>query len=626
MPNPFNPAQFGMYMQQTYQQPIVKEYNINVDGMRGDHLRAGMIYEDVLPSNISLGSANSLGERVTIFDFIRSIMFSKGDGEDINVDSDGHDSILSHLKFMDLNPYNSYKFSANPYKGLPYGFLLYRSCYPIRHNTRSQSDVICANNSTGVNVRIYRMTDGAFMVNKLSKDNKSFTCFDVWREMTFYEYIRERIVKKNICPNFSIMYGYHLPTKCGVNFDDIENVKDIKREYSSIKAQDTNINSRNLPVMSNLRELDNLRKHKDTKLPSNVLLMETNNGALKSAVPLTVDPNSYSGKALVTLTEAPNYTLFGWASVTYSKEGNIKRMTNTGYHPKEVWYGVLFQLMAALYTMQIHGICIKDFSLDKNVFIKDLSLSGNVTNYWKYIIDGIEYYIPNNGYLVMIDSNYRELNTSHQNRFINDNTVELIGGGSDKQQTGEEKKLFGEIFNDKRENIKKDVFDIFKSVMNTNVFGQDYKNHGGCNLPDGVKSLLNRINADCITDNDYDIGKYFYNHMFMFMNNRVGTFLKESEVQNIRKGVVTDFKRGQIAVYNDEYGSNKFCVYLNSENGQCRIITKNDHNNKEIILIQIPHGNIFGYTRVEPIIQTFKANTSNLNEDDLLETYIINSS
>jgi hypothetical protein len=640
MPNPFNPAQFGAYMQHAYQQPpIIKEYNINIDGMRGDHLRAGMIYEDVLPSNISLGSANSLGERVTIFDFIRSIMFSKGDGEDINVDSDGHDSILSHLKFMDLNPYNSYKFSNNPYKGLPYGFLLYRSCYPIRHNTRSQSDVICASNSTGVNVRVYRVTEGAYMVNKLSQNQKTFTDFDIWREMTFYEYVRERIIKKNICPNFSIMYGYHLPTKCGINFDDIENVKDIKREYSSIKAQDTNINSRNLPLMSNLRELDKLKKHRG-KLPSNVLLVETGDGVPKSAVPIAVNPDSYSGKALVALTEAPNYTLFGWASVTYSREGNIKRMKNTGYHPKNVWFGVLFQLMVALYTMQIHGICIKDFSLDKNVFIKDLSLSGNVTNYWKYIIDGVEYYIPNNGYLVLIDSNFRELNTSHQNKFIIDrdnntnnlniddnNVVELTGGqnGGNKVNKQEEHKLYGKIFDDNCDNIKKDVFDMFKSVMNTNVFGQDYKNHGGCNLPDDVTSLLNRISNDCMRDNDYDIGKYFHNHMYMFMNNRVGSYLKESETQNVRRGVVTDLKRGQIAVYNDEYGSNKFCVYLNSNEGQCRIITKNNHDDREMIIVQVPHGNIFGYTKVEPIVQIFKANTSNLNEEDLLETYVINS-
>ena len=655
MPNPFNPAQFGSYMQQAYQPaPIIKDYTINVDGLRGDHLKAGMIYEDVLPTNISLGTANSLGERVTIFDFVRSIMFSKGDGDDINVDSDGHDSILSHLKFMDLNPYNAYKFSLNPYKGLPPGFLLYRSCYPIRQNIMNQSDVVCAKNSTGMNVRVYQVTEGAFMVNKLSSNSKAFTEFDVWREMTYYEYIRERILKKNVCPNFAIMYGYHLPTKCGINFSDIENVNDIQKDYSSLPPIPSNIdlNNHNIPIKSDLKNMDKLRKHKGP-LPSNVLLIETNKGVPGKAVPMAIDPNSYTGKALIALTEAPNYSLFGWASVTYSREGNIKRMQNTGYHPESVWYGVLFQLMAALYTMQIHGIVIKDFSLDKNVFVKDLSLSGNVTDYWKYIIDGIEYYVPNNGYLVLIDTNYRELTKSHENKFLIDNkdmgkpkasvtvtNVFDLGMSIDEnakpddvivEENKEEKKLHGVIFDDltneyTQETVKKDVFNMFKSVMNTNVYGQDFKNHGGCNLPDGVTSLLNRIGGSCNTDSDYDIGKYFHEHMFMFINNRVGTYLREAETPNVRRGISANFKKGQIAVYNDEYGSEKFCIYVGSVDGSsCKIITRESHENKNMISQNIPNGNVHGYTKVDPIVQTFKANESNLNEEDLLETYIINS-
>ena len=77
MPNPFNPSQFGTYMRHTYQPQIIKEYNINIEGVNGDHLKTGLIYEDILPSNISLGTFNSVGERTTIYDFIRSIMFQK---------------------------------------------------------------------------------------------------------------------------------------------------------------------------------------------------------------------------------------------------------------------------------------------------------------------------------------------------------------------------------------------------------------------------------------------------------------------------------------------------------------------------------------------------------------------
>ena len=93
---------------------------------------------------------------------------------------------------MDLNPYNSHRFSLNPYKGLPKGFLLYRSCYPIRRDERQDTNVICAPESTGINVRIYKLTEGAYLVNKLS-NILDYTDFDEWREISFYEFIREKL-------------------------------------------------------------------------------------------------------------------------------------------------------------------------------------------------------------------------------------------------------------------------------------------------------------------------------------------------------------------------------------------------------------------------------------------------
>ncbi len=634
MPNPFNPPQFASYMQQTYQPPIIKEYNISINGLNGDHLRAGMIYEDILPNNISLGTAKTLGERITIYEYMRSIMFSKGDGEDINVDSDGHDSILAHLKFMDLNPYNTYKFSLNPYKGLPFGFLLYRSCYPIRQNVMTRSDVICARDSTGINVRVYQVTDGAYAINKLSKDSKKYNEYDVWREMIFYEYVRERIVKKKVCPNFVVMYGYHMPTKCGINFNDIENVKDIKKEYSSLPPMPGDPRNYNGSTYNNFRMNIEMTRQGQV-LPNKMLIV---NGNRPTTTVEMSNPDAYTGKALVALTEAPNYSVFGWASKIYARHGNIQRMTNTGFHPKEVWFGVLFQMMAALYVMQIEGIVIKDFSMDKNVFIKDLTSSGNVTSYWKYIINGIEYYIPNHGYLVMIDSNFRELNMSDTNKFLNTvpstptvPEIELDRNLPEAVRTGvrtETYKLSGMIFGDEsseytKQKIAEDVFKIFKSVMDTNVFGNDFSNNGGGNIPDSVLSLLNNINKACAGDTKFDIGVYFKDYMTMFMNNRIGTLLKESEIANVQTGIATDMKCGDIATYKDEHGATRYCMFIKTEGGVCTIMTRTKYNSPDIVSANISNGNIGGYSKANPVVQTFKINESNLNEEDLLETYSI---
>ena len=61
------------------------------------------------------------------------------------------------------------------------------------------------------------------------------------------------------------------------------------------------------------------------------------------------------------------------------------------------------------------------------------------------------------------------------------------------------------------------------------------------------------------------------------------------------------------------------------DGSSCEVLTKENHEGKDMVLKNIPNGNVHGYTKVEPIVQTFKANESNLTEEDLLETYTINS-
>jgi hypothetical protein len=301
-------------------------------------------------------------------------------------------------------------------------------------------------------------------------------------------------------------------------------------------------------------------------------------------------------------------------------------------------------MMAALYVMQIEGIVIKDFSMEKNVFIKDMSLHGNVTSYWKYIINGIEYYIPNHGYLVMIDSNFRELNKSETDKFAAAKPPEqpgpLVALDASGPETNtadvaigsvnvETRKLKGVIFGDEnaeytKEHIKNEVFDMFKSVTNGNIFGNDFMNHGGTSIPDEVSSLFTRIGKDYSSSGaETNIGKYIKKHMTMFMHNRIGTLLKESEIVNVQNGIITDMKCGDIVTYRDNDGAQRFCMFIETKDGKCTIMTRQLHNSPEITSQVAPNGNVGGYSRVNPIVQTFKVNESNLNEEDLLETYAI---
>jgi hypothetical protein len=50
---------------------------------------------------------------------------------------------------------------------------------------------------------------------------------------------------------------------------------------------------------------------------------------------------------------------------------------------------------------------VKLFSAD--IYIKDISQHENIVTYWKYKIKNFEFYVPNYGYLVLFDSNFKDL-------------------------------------------------------------------------------------------------------------------------------------------------------------------------------------------------------------------------
>jgi hypothetical protein len=689
---------------------IVNKYSISTNGPTGDHSKIGYIYEDTLPSKQFSAAYDSIGERLNLLLFIRASIYNNTDGTNTSLTGDGENSLLSHIKFNELNPYNSYRFSSNPYMGLPEGYLIYRSCYPIRH-VPENSNVACAKDSTAVNIRIYKLVEGAYLINRISPD--LFYEFDAWREIAYYEHVRENIIKHKLCPHFVTAYGYHISEKSGVDYDKIKTLSsknNVDIEEPIWMAFDQNSNQDYDIVNGKLISIS----------PTNITYRGTNNTVFQ------VNPNSYRGKSLVIMTESPTFTLFNWASLTYELNGNIKQMVNRGVHTSIEWKNILFQLIIALYAMQKHEIIINDFSISTNVFIKDLITKGPITQYWKYIINGIDYYLPNLGYLLLIDSNYSDLGTTngtttgsntggitmgnrqpqHNPLFppaqqmniapnitappiINQSvtlTPELInqlpastvhGVARAEQplalynnvvQTPEENeqrlqyyaamnamqntqidqhgqhrapniipgnkphKIEGSFLNTNLtpQQIKEKTFKMFRSVFDQNIFTNDFTNYGGRKPPADILALINQISAEANNDTNHDIGIYIEKYMRMYMNNRIGTHLKEGEITSIREAESGVFKKGQMVVY-EENGDKKFAMYLGVDQGQGQgfgqdkavIITKNDPQNADKINQTINKTSLSHYSKAEPIAQVYKLNEANLNEDDLIETYIM---
>jgi hypothetical protein len=62
--------------------------------------------------------------------------------------------------------------------------------------------------------------------------------------------------------------------------------------------------------------------------------------------------------------------------------------------------------------MEKEEIYFNNFSLKNNVFIKDVQTDNTGNSCWVYKINNIEYYVPNYGYLLVIDSNYADIESS----------------------------------------------------------------------------------------------------------------------------------------------------------------------------------------------------------------------
>jgi hypothetical protein len=679
------PNPYGTFAAQGFVPPvIVKNYAINADTITGDRQRLSYIYEDVLPSRKSDPSYTTLGERLDDYHYIRSSIFNNSDGNDIDLYGMSSNSLDSYIKIdvLNINPYNSFKrsgASSNPFKGLPKNFLIYNSGYPIRHNENT-GKVDVANESTSINVRLYKMLEGSWLANRIHDDKESnkdkFFSYDEWREVAFYEYIRENILKKKVSPNFVNMYGYFISENSMINYDEINYDDTLITEAMKKKDEQNKMNQIN--GVSNSQYIVHQQQDLDANkavdqygnkvaatyvdptymqgtqlsyspngiqfsqgltnygvLVENQRLADQYNNTIKQKIELeknnknnkvvTMDanrtiieanPKAYLGKSLVILTESPTYSIFGWASDVRVQNGNIIEQVRRGIHSINEWKSVLFQLMASLYVMQIHMIYIENFDIERNVYIKDLVYrGGNVTEHWRYRINGVDYYVPNLNYLVLIDSDFADIGD------LNDNTF---------SQKIIRHKLNGDVFNDSNNKqidknfINSKVFDMFTKSFDPNNFGRYTQNYGVIQPPNEIKDLLKRISDEASKDKIKNIEYYILKYMDGFIHNRVGTYLKNAEVTNKRENDTKEFKKGDILVHKIDNDTYNFVLYIGVENGKASIKTKENHDDKDYLTKDVNVNELMHYIKTEPILQNYKPNEQNLSDDGLLETYIIN--
>ena len=47
--------------------------------------------------------------------------------------------------------------------------------------------------------------------------------FDVWREIKYYEYVREDIIKRKVSPNFVSLYLYTIDSTSNIDYQKLSN-------------------------------------------------------------------------------------------------------------------------------------------------------------------------------------------------------------------------------------------------------------------------------------------------------------------------------------------------------------------------------------------------------------------
>ena len=559
--------------------PVFYDYTIDVSGPLVDHNKVSTIYNNYLDKSFFKGTFQSIRQRIDLRrNIIGTISNGISNGDNIGLSGKDEHSLLSYVKFMDLNPYRD---EINPYKEMPQDFLIYRSGYPINYD-RDTNRVICAKNSVGINIRLYRLSNEEDNYSKYAfhkKDGnivqKGRNEFDIWNEVDYYNYIN-KLIQSKICPNFVQMYAWY---KCNNSLIDYENVNSAGSKF---------IDTTTKPVY--YREGGEEKESYVSRLD-------------KFIAGDIINPIADSGKSLIILTESPTYNIKQWATDMYTKTGVVESMIKSGFHTEDEWLSVLFQMFVGLHVLQNKGIAFNNFTLN-NVLIKDLKKRG--TTYWKYIINGVEYYVPNLGYLTLIDSTYGK---------------DAVG-----------KKIISNIFKDGMYDESKIKEYCCKSL----TVCSDHTNYTDTSdtkdkiqLPDNVSKILAKIKEDVETcDTCTCIADIILRNMTCFLNNRIGTYMTESESKTILEDDSGSLKKGEMIAYAIGGGRYTYAMYSHStEDNSHTIYTRTEpsyiHENN-IIHKNVNSGDISKISQYDTINQKIPPHGITFDIDSLEEIYVIN--
>jgi hypothetical protein len=263
------------------------------------------------------------------------------------------------------------------------------------------------------------------------------------------------------------------------------------------------------------------------------------------------DINRPANKLLIALTEAPNTNILKWNTKIYESYGTVRKMIATGYHTLEVWRSILFQLVYACAVLEKNEICFNNFSLENNVYIKDVQTDNTGDSCWVYRINNIEYYIPNYGYVLVLDSKYTDV------KEVKDEI---------------QYKIYGNIFT-QNSNVT-DFGKLVKTTLIGFMNNESFKINKSNDLELEVEKIVRNIKR-CLEDSNYKtIGSIIPDCFPEFFNNKVGKLLTKLEKESFSIFNKPDYREGNLMVRQKRYDEYEWVIYKGSKDGKRIIVTK----------------------------------------------------
>ena len=483
--NKILPAPFSNYL---VQPPIQNTYNMNLPSILGSYNAINKIYEDVLPPKYQF-AATTINQRLQLINYLRNTMIRERNGEELiqKTHMERENTLLSYIKILKLNPYS---IKHNVYSDLPLDFFIFNAGYPIRVNPQTKS-IELGKESMGLNVRIYYMSAADYKYKNTYDEIVDRPMCNVWRELKYYDWIKLNIIEKKVSPNFIIPILYKIDSQSKIRWNETRTIK--KKELK----QET---------------FDKLLTLYGRKKPDPNETDKTE--------------NSDSGRSLILLTEAPTNNIIQWSSKIYNKIGTVYQLISSGHHNNDVWKSILFQIMYIFTVLQENEINLSSITLEDNFYVKDLLVDSNNIGSWIYNINGIDYYVPNYGYIVLFDSKFTDINLS--------SSLWNAGMPTQKKYKINCVNIYGLGLNDNDQYIDDDhVWDQCKEILSTNTLNHSFKMKGG-SPPE--QTLVTYIENTITNSPDKKIKDLFIKCFRVYLHNKIGKPLTKSEVE--KKGAL----------------------------------------------------------------------------------------